>query len=127
MVSTAVFLYLFFTSLTYRPIFAKLKPIFLEDIAMIGRKKELMKLKEAMESDQSEFIAVYGRRRVGKTFLIRQAFPLCAPACPGNPLTETVVPVFRFHPHFRTGVPGSQMSHSDFRWVCTVPKYQFFT
>ncbi len=41
---------------------------------MIGRKKELMKLKEVMESDQPEFIAVYGRRRVGKTFLIRQAF-----------------------------------------------------
>ena len=41
---------------------------------MIGRKKELLSLKEAMESDQSEFIAVYGRRRVGKTFLIRQAF-----------------------------------------------------
>ena len=30
--------------------------------------------KELMESDQSEFIAVYGRRRVGKTFLIRKAF-----------------------------------------------------
>ena len=41
---------------------------------MIGRKKELERFKEAMESDQSEFIAVYGRRRVGKTFLIRQAF-----------------------------------------------------
>ncbi len=41
---------------------------------MIGRKKELQRFKEAMESDQSEFIAVYGRRRVGKTFLIRQAF-----------------------------------------------------
>ena len=41
---------------------------------MIGRKNELTRFKEAMDSDQSEFIAVYGRRRVGKTFLIRQAF-----------------------------------------------------
>ena len=41
---------------------------------MIGRKSELIRFQEAMESDQSEFIAVYGRRRVGKTFLIRQAF-----------------------------------------------------
>ena len=41
---------------------------------MIGRKKELMRFREAEESDQSEFLAVYGRRRVGKTFLIRQAF-----------------------------------------------------
>ena len=28
----------------------------------------------ALTSDQSEFIAVYGRRRVGKTFLIREAY-----------------------------------------------------
>lgn len=41
---------------------------------MVGRKKELLKFKDALESEQSEFIAVYGRRRVGKTFLIRQAF-----------------------------------------------------
>ena len=41
---------------------------------MIGRRKELMRFKEAMDSDQSEFLAVHGRRRVGKTFLIRQAF-----------------------------------------------------
>ena len=41
---------------------------------LIGRKDELTKLKEAYESEYSEFIAVYGRRRVGKTFLIREAF-----------------------------------------------------
>ena len=41
---------------------------------LIGRKEELTKLKEAYESGYSEFIAVYGRRRVGKTFLIREAF-----------------------------------------------------
>jgi len=31
-------------------------------------------LKQAKESDTSQFIAVYGRPRVGKTFLIREAF-----------------------------------------------------
>ena len=41
---------------------------------MIGRERELKKLHGAQASDASEFIAVYGRRRVGKTFLIRQAF-----------------------------------------------------
>ena len=41
---------------------------------MIGRERELKKLHGALASDASEFIAVYGRRRVGKTFLIRQAF-----------------------------------------------------
>lgn len=38
----------------------------------IGREKEQKLLKEYLNSDQSEFIAVYGRRRVGKTFLIQQ-------------------------------------------------------
>lgn len=38
---------------------------------MIGRKYELKRLKESLKSDNSELIAIYGRRRVGKTFLIR--------------------------------------------------------
>lgn len=38
----------------------------------IGREKEQRLLKEYIDSDQSEFIAVYGRRRVGKTFLIQK-------------------------------------------------------
>ena len=41
---------------------------------IIGRKKELEVLEKAKTSDTSQFIAVYGRRRVGKTFLIREAF-----------------------------------------------------
>ena len=41
---------------------------------LIGRKEEIRKLKEAYESEYSEFVAVYGRRRVGKTFLIRETF-----------------------------------------------------
>ena len=38
----------------------------------IGREKEIRTLKEAMESKDSVFLAVYGIRRVGKTFLLRQ-------------------------------------------------------
>ena len=40
----------------------------------IGREQELKKLKKIGQSGRSEFVAVYGRRRVGKTFLIRTAF-----------------------------------------------------
>lgn len=39
---------------------------------LIGRKREKEELKKWIDSDRSEFIAVYGRRRVGKTFLIRK-------------------------------------------------------
>ena len=41
---------------------------------IFGREKELDILKAAALDDQSRFIAVYGRRRIGKTFLIREAF-----------------------------------------------------
>ena len=41
---------------------------------MIGREKESKRLMKAYNSEESEFVAVYGRRRVGKTYLIRQTF-----------------------------------------------------
>ena len=41
--------------------------------AIIGREKEISELKELYDSDKSEFVAVYGRRRVGKTFLVDEA------------------------------------------------------
>src|ERR1700754_2374995 len=41
---------------------------------LIGRKKELEQLQKLKANDSPAFLAVYGRRRVGKTFLIRQAF-----------------------------------------------------
>ena len=41
---------------------------------MIGRIKEIEALRRALDSDQSEFVALYGRRRVGKTFLVTEVF-----------------------------------------------------
>ncbi len=41
---------------------------------IIGRQKEIQDLERYIDSEQSEFIALYGRRRVGKTFLIRNLF-----------------------------------------------------
>ena len=42
-------------------------------MAILGRKKEIDELKQLYSSDKAEFVAVYGRRRVGKTFLIDEA------------------------------------------------------
>lgn len=41
---------------------------------LIGRKKPQKQFKKLLESKKSEFLAVYGRRRVGKTFLIKEYF-----------------------------------------------------
>ena len=41
---------------------------------MIGRKDEKMRLEAALSKDEAQLIAVYGRRRIGKTFLVRETF-----------------------------------------------------
>ena len=41
---------------------------------MIGRDKEKATLLRLQQSQQSEFVAIYGRRRIGKTFLVRETF-----------------------------------------------------
>ena len=40
----------------------------------IGREYEIRQLEKYRDSKESEFIIVYGRRRVGKTFLIKEFF-----------------------------------------------------
>lgn len=44
---------------------------------IVGRAEEIRQLKRAYASEYSEFVAVYGRRRIGKTFLIRECFKDC--------------------------------------------------
>lgn len=41
---------------------------------MIGRHKEIAELERIYQSDESEFVMIYGRRRVGKTYLVREFF-----------------------------------------------------
>ncbi|MBC6685696.1 AAA family ATPase [Wolbachia pipientis] len=53
--------------LTYAAVNCMSEPI-------IGREKETAILEDKLSSQSAEFIAVYGRRRVGKTYLIKQFF-----------------------------------------------------
>ena len=41
---------------------------------MIGRRAEIKELNRMFDSRESEFVAIYGRRRVGKTYLVRETF-----------------------------------------------------
>ena len=38
---------------------------------IVGRKREIEELRNLYESNKAEFVAIYGRRRVGKTFLVK--------------------------------------------------------
>ena len=39
---------------------------------VIARKKEQKELNDAFHDERSQFVAVYGRRRIGKTFLVKE-------------------------------------------------------
>jgi len=39
--------------------------------AIIGRIREQKNLQQLINSGEAQFVAIYGRRRVGKTYLIR--------------------------------------------------------
>ena len=41
---------------------------------IIGRKQEQKELRRMFTSDEAEMVVVYGRRRVGKTYLVNQVF-----------------------------------------------------
>ena len=41
---------------------------------IIGREIEQKQLKNIIESNDAELLAIYGRRRIGKTYLIRNAY-----------------------------------------------------
>src|SRR6186713_2029136 len=41
---------------------------------LIGREREQAQLEKLLQSREAEFLALYGRRRVGKSFLIREFF-----------------------------------------------------
>ena len=41
---------------------------------IIAREREQATLKRLLEEPTAQFLAVYGRRRIGKTFLIREYF-----------------------------------------------------
>ena len=41
---------------------------------MIGRKKEIQELNSLYNSNKPELVAIYGRRRIGKTYLVDETF-----------------------------------------------------
>jgi len=93
-------------------------------VEIIGRERERRALSRCEQSDKPEFVAVYGRRRVGKTFLIAQHF--------GNKFSFSVTGIskgsqrdqlneFRrsLMKHYRGDIPALQNWHEAFAMLET--------
>ncbi len=71
---------------------------------LIGREKEQKILTEAYQAKEARFVAVYGRRRVGKTYLIR----------------ESMGSHFTFH---HTGYYGGKLADELFEFCASLREY----
>lgn len=71
---------------------------------LIGRKEEIALLEKVRNSEKSSFVAVYGRRRVGKTFLIR----------------KTLESQFSFQV---TGIANANLKHQLLKFHSAILKY----
>ena len=71
---------------------------------LIGREKEQQRLLQAVNEEDSMFVALYGRRRVGKTYLVRETF--------GNNFT-----------FYHTGLTKSPMKKQLAAWRLSLREY----
>ncbi|MBT4880406.1 MAG: ATP-binding protein [Alphaproteobacteria bacterium] len=80
---------------------------------LIGRKKEQTILEKMLSSKEAEFVAIYGRRRVGKTYLIQQCLSQkgvyleCTGTKDGNLKTQLLNFTQSFSTTFYPGIPIS--------------------
>jgi len=83
---------------------------------LIGRKEEAELLKKlAAQTDRSSFVAIYGRRRVGKTFLVRSVFEQnftfymtgLANTKAGKQLTNFHAALVRYFPKYEEKTPAT--------------------
>ncbi len=69
---------------------------------IIGREKEKVVFHKLLHSDQAEFLVVYGRRRVGKTFAVRQYFQSnFVMEFSGANQEETTIQLYNFHNEYK--------------------------
>jgi len=86
---------------------------------LIGRKKEQEELLKYYESDNSSLVMIYGRRRVGKTFLIKEffknTFDFCITAIPKAKDVSTADQLLNFHLTMKRF--GSSFNNRPKNWI----------
>lgn len=98
---------------------------------IVGRQKQIKALQEAYDSDKPEMVALVGRRRVGKTFLIKQYygskidFELTYGGY-GKKVKESLYRLTDFYSHFYLTFiePLGKSSKIDFIQLSDLPKWK---
>lgn len=84
---------------------------------LIGREEEKKKLSKLLKSNQAEFVAIYGRRRIGKTFLVRQFFnDQITFSFTGAYETETIIQINNFWVELKRVYPQVSDSEAPRNW-----------
>jgi uncharacterized protein len=90
----------------------------LEQNQIIGREKEKAIFDKLLQSNQAEFLVVYGRRRVGKTFAIRQYFQSnFVMEFSGSNQDETAIQLYNFHNEFKRYAPDKASRSKPKNWA----------
>ena len=83
-----------------------------------GRKVETALLQSLLEKDESSFVAVYGRRRIGKTYLIRQVYQEnMLFECSGVNEDELSQQIDNFWVTFNETIPNEEKTELPKTWI----------
>ncbi|ANH82843.1 hypothetical protein A8C56_19295 [Niabella ginsenosidivorans] len=84
---------------------------------IIGRKEEIKLLAQLLQSNQAELLAVYGRRRVGKTYLIKNFYAdQLRFSCSGQSGGSTDIQLVNFQQQLNTWFPARQQLLPPASW-----------
>ena len=84
---------------------------------LIGREQEKEILSGLLKSEQAEFVAIYGRRRVGKTYLVRQFFhEQIVFSFTGAFETETNIQINNFWVELKRVYPEAKLQKNSQNW-----------
>lgn len=84
---------------------------------IIGRKEEIKILDSLLASNQPELLAIYGRRRVGKTFLIRNHYAAELKfTCSGESGAGTVTQLANFYQQLKICFPDKKQIQPPVSW-----------
>jgi uncharacterized protein len=84
---------------------------------LIGRETEKSILSKLLKSQQAEFVAIYGRRRVGKTYLVKQFFQdQIIFSFTGAFETETNIQINNFWVELKRAYPSAELKNAPSNW-----------